>query len=240
MRILQLTDLHLSSQNNSQYDEHFITAINFIKHRKIELKIDFIVVTGDISHEGQVGSYRLFFDGMESLDLPYSIMPGNHDNYEILQACSSARNKLRDIESFSNSAWCLYSLDTVVRGEDYGSISDSEILRLTASLAAVQDQKIALFMHHHPLSVGTPLVDSCKLLNPKALLKLCQDYPVHFVGTGHAHTLSQQKLGHTLISIAPALSSQWINGTSEVKNIMASGFNIISLTGSVHTETYFI
>ena len=60
MRILQLTDLHLSSQNNSQYDEHFITAINFIKHRKIELKIDFIVITGDISHEGQASSYRFF------------------------------------------------------------------------------------------------------------------------------------------------------------------------------------
>lgn len=240
MRILQLTDLHLSSQNNNQYDNHFTAAIRFIQQRKAELKVDGVVVTGDISHEGQVGSYRFFFDGMESLDLPYSVMPRNHDNYETLQACSSARNKLRDIESFSNNAWRLYSLDTVVRGEDYGSISDSEILRLTTSLAAVQDQKIALFMHHHPLSVGTPLVDSCKLRNPQALLKLCRDYPVYFLGTGHAHTLSQQRLGHTLISVAPAVSSQWVNGTSEVNYTIASGFNIISLTDRVYTETYFI
>jgi len=240
MRILQLTDLHLSSQNNNQYDNHFTAAIRFIQQRKAELKIDGIVVTGDISHEGQVGSYRFFFDGMESLDLPYSVMPGNHDNHETLLSCSSARNKLRDIESFSNSTWYLSSLDTVVRGEDYGSISDSEILRLTASLTAVQDQKVALFMHHHPLSVGTPLVDSCKLRNPQALLTLCRDYPIHFLGTGHAHTLSQQRLGHTLISVAPAVSSQWVNGTSEVKNIMASGFNIISLTDRVYTETHFI
>jgi len=240
MRILQFTDLHLSSENNSLYDNHFTAAINFIKQRKTELKIDFIVVTGDISHEGQASSYRFFFDEIDKLDLPYSIMAGNHDNNETLQSCSSGRNKLRSIESFSNSAWCLYSPDTVVRGEDHGAISDCEILRLTASLAAVKDQKIALFMHHHPLSVGTPLVDSCKLLNPEALLKLCQDYPVNFVGTGHAHTLSQQKLGHTLISVAPALSSQWVNGTREVKSIMASGFNIISLTDRVYTETHFI
>ena len=240
IRILQLTDLHLSSQNNNQYDNHFTAAIRFIQQRKVELKIDGIVVTGDISHEGQVSSYRLFFDEMDKLDLPYSIMPGNHDNCETLPACSSGRNKLRNIDSFSNSTWSLYSLDTVVRGEDYGSISDSEILRLTSSFAAVKDQKVALFMHHHPLSVGTPLVDSCKLLNPKALLKLCRDYPVHFLGTGHAHTLSQQKIGHTLISVAPAVSSQWVNGTSEVKSIMSSGFNIISLTDRVYTETHFI
>lgn len=240
MRILQLTDLHLSSQNNSQYDNHFTAALNFIQQQQTELKIDCIVVTGDISHEGQVSSYRFFFDKMDSLDLPYSIMPGNHDNHETLQVCGSGRNKLRSIESFSNSAWSLYSLDTVVRGEDYGSISDSEILRLTSLLAAGKDQKIALFMHHHPLSVGTPLVDSCKLLNPKALLKLCRDYPVHFLGTGHAHTLSQQRLGHTLISVAPAVSSQWVNGTSEVEYIIASGFNIISLTDRVYTETHFI
>ncbi len=240
MRILQLTDSHLSSENSSQYDNHFTAAINFIQQRKAELKIDCIVVTGDISHEGQVSSYRFFFDEMDRLDLPYSIMPGNHDNHETLQVCGSGRNNLRNIESFSNSAWSLYSLDTVVRGEDYGAISDSEILRLSALLAAVKDQKIALFMHHHPLSVGTPLVDSCKLLNPKDLLKLCRDYPIHFVGTGHARTLSQQRLGHTLISVAPAISSQWVNGTREVKNIMVSGFNIISLTDKVYTETHFI
>lgn len=240
MRILQLTDLHLSSQNNSQYDYNFTDVINFIIQRKTELNIDGIVVTGDISHEGQVSSYRFFFDEMESVDLPYSIMPGNHDNHETLLACSSGRNKLRSIDTFSDSAWCLCSLDTVVRGEDYGAISESEILRLTSLLETVKDQKIALFMHHHPFSVGTPLVDSCKLLNPKSLLKLCRDYPIHFLGTGHAHTLSQQKLGHTLISVAPAVSSQWVNGTREVKYIIASGFNIISLTDRVYTETHFI
>jgi len=60
MRIFQLTDLHLSSQNNNQYDNHFTAAIRFIQQRKAELKVDGVVVTGDISHEGQVGSYRFF------------------------------------------------------------------------------------------------------------------------------------------------------------------------------------
>lgn len=240
MRILQLTDIHLSSQNNDQYDYNFTAIINFIKQRKTVLNIDGIIVTGDISHEGQASSYRFFFNGIESVDLPYSIIPGNHDDHEILQSCSSGCKRLKNIQTFSNSTWCLYSLDTVVRGEDYGTISESEILRLTAFLRTIKDQKIALFMHHHILSVGTPLVDCCKLLNPEVLLRLCRDYPIHFLGTGHAHTLSQQKIGHTLISVAPAVSSQWVNGTSEVKNITASGFNIISLTDSVYTETYFI
>jgi len=240
MRILQITDLHLSPQENSQYDNHFTSTIEFIRQRKATLNIDYIVVTGDISHEGQASSYQLFFDEMDKLDLLYSIIGGNHDNNKTLQACSSGRKNICNIESFSDSTWRLYSLDTVVNGEDYGFIPDHEILRLTSSLTAEKDQKIALFMHHHPLSVGTPLVDSCKLINADILLSLCQDYPIHFLGTGHAHTLSQQKLGHTLISVAPAVSSQWVNGTSEVKNIMASGFNIISLTDRVYTETHFI
>lgn len=240
MRILQLTDLHLSPQKNSQYDHHFITAIEFINQRKVDLNIDFIVVTGDISHEGQASSYRFFFDEMDKLDLPYSIMRGNHDNNQILQACSAGRSHLWNIERFSDHHWGLYSVDTVVHGEDYGLIPEHEVLRLTAILAAAKYPKIALFMHHHLLSVGTPLVDSCKLLNADVLLALCKNYPIHFLGTGHAHTLSQQKLGQTLVSVAPALSSQWVNGTHEVHSRLASGFNIISLADRVYTETHFI
>ena len=90
------------------------------------------------------------------------------------------------------------------------------------------------------IPVGTPLVDVCKLVNADDLLNIFHDSPVKFIGTGHAHTLFQRKIGNILVSVSPALCSQWENGTSTVNIVNNSGFSIISFDEKIFIETHFI
>ncbi|NHB88244.1 metallophosphoesterase family protein [Photorhabdus tasmaniensis] len=243
MRILQLTDIHIFSnycdlkENN---DNHYIETIKFIlKHKRI-LNIDALVITGDISHDGGEQSYKIFFQELACLNLPYAILPGNHDNPAVLLHNSIGQKNIKNIEDLSNDEWSFISLNSVVEGKDYGKVDEDEIEKLEEKMRRSGHRNIALFLHHHLLPVGTPLVDICNLQNTKELLTLCQKYPVKFVGSGHAHTLFQRKIGDLLLSVSPAVCYQWENGTNYVNTVNTSGFNIISFNEPVFVETYFI
>lgn len=240
MRIIHLTDLHLSTSTDKENNFIFTKAIKFIEKEKNNLKIDCIIITGDITHHGEAESYELFFNHIETLKIPYAVIPGNHDCKNTLKNSKVKCKYITNIENISNNEWLLCQVDSTIEGQDDGLISESEVEKLQEKIVNNPRNKIALFLHHHPINVGTPLVDSCKLTNPEILFSLCEKYPILFIGTGHAHTLFQQQRDNTLISIAPALSSQWKSGTQTVKKVHISGFNVISLNKEINIETYYI
>ncbi len=244
MRILHITDPHLFSDESSvQAKIHYDGFINFISYfnenRKI-FNVDRIIVTGDISHDGGTLSYELFFKNMDRLSLPYAVLPGNHDDVGNLYAAMEIAKNAVTVEQLSNASWALFGLNSVVPGEDYGIIHNDTLYKLRENLKNTTCENIAIFLHHHLIPVGTPLVDVCKLVNADDLLNIFHDSPVKFIGTGHAHTLFQRKIGNILVSVSPALCSQWENGTSTVNIVNNSGFSIISFDEKIFIETHFI
>lgn len=244
MRILHMTDTHLFSdergvQAKTHY-EHFINFIRYFNKNRKALNVDRILVTGDISHDGGKLSYELFFKYMDRLSLPYAVLPGNHDEIGHLDAAMNAAKHAVTVEQLSSASWALFGLNSVVPGEDYGVIRKEALYKLRANLTGTACENIAIFLHHHLLPVGTPLVDVCKLVNADDVLSICHDRPVKFIGTGHAHTLFQRKVDNILISVSPALCSQWENGTSTVKTVNNSGFSIIAFDENLFIETHFI
>ena len=243
MRILQLTDIHLSSNNCTESEvnhQNYIAVIDFIIKNKNTLRFDAIVVTCDISHDGSSLSYERFFHEIERVNSPYAITPGNHDNPTNMLNDSTKKDNLLPIESIFNEQWALFSLDTVVTGENYGIISTEKLQELENKVQKTPQKNIAIFLHHHIFPVGTPLVDICNIQNPSDFIEFCQRYPIKFVGSGHAHTLFQQKKGNVLFSVSPAVCSQWINGTHEVRFADTHGFSVISLNEPTYIETFFI
>lgn len=244
MRILHITDTHLFSDESSlQAKIHYDSFINFIsyfnEYRKM-LNVEHIIVTGDISHDGGTLSYELFFKNMDRLSLPYAILPGNHDDVGNLDAAMKVAKNAVTVEQLSNASWALFGLNSVVPGEDYGIIHKDALHKLREDVKGTTRENIAIFLHHHLIPVGTPLVDVCKLMNADDLLGICHDSPVKFIGTGHAHTLFQRTIENILVSVSPALCSQWENGTSTVNIVNNSGFSIISLDDNIFIETHFI
>jgi len=67
---------------------------------------------------------------MAKLEIPYTVMGGNHDNNETRHKYSLDAKHMGMISTYSTPHWALYHLDTVVAGEDYGRMIGS-ILRRT-------------------------------------------------------------------------------------------------------------
>ena len=74
-RFAQLTDLHLSS-NNTKPEEDLKQSVAQINATK---GIDFVLVTGDITEEGDRANLKRAKAILDQLTMPYSIVPGNHE-----------------------------------------------------------------------------------------------------------------------------------------------------------------
>lgn len=245
MRILQLTDIHLFSDTSSptaiKNRASFDSVVSYIISHSGQLNVDGIVVSGDISHDGSVESYRYFFSKMELLDIPYTYLLGNHDSAEHVLLAHQQHEGVNNVDDFrfSDSQWRILFVNSVVKGRDHGFVSSQELKQLESQLSD-SDRKTAVFMHHHLFPVGTPLVDECLLLNSHELLSVCRRNDVSFIGSGHAHTLFQRKTGDILLSVSPAVCYQWENGATSVKIVENSGFSVISLTDRPVIETFII
>lgn len=243
MRILQISDTHIFSDKHEFASKNYSNikmVVDFIKSNIDAIKADFVIVTGDISHDGGVSSYETFIELMEGIPLPLYFFPGNHDNIENLYNTCFKDGVNYDVKSFDNDKWRVISVDSVVENEDFGLVSKSEFANLEKEVISSGNKNIAVFLHHHPIAVGTPIVDDCMLINAAEFLHFCQRLKVRFIGSGHAHTLFQRKVGEVLVSVSPAVCSQWKNGTNEIDIIDNSAFNIISLGDHVRVETWFI
>ncbi len=238
MRIIQLSDIHLTSDREAtlfgissyHHFEQIIEEINQVLQIK---SADLIIVSGDITHDCGPATYRYFLQAMESLKTPYLVIPGNHDILENLHQATATESLhyMLSAQEYSAAGWYIAAVDTVVTGEDYGFIPPERLAALEKKLPA--STNIALFMHHHPLPVGTPIVDQCRLTHPQGLLSLCEKHQVKFIGCGHAHTPCVKKHLGTTISVAPAVSFQWLPGTETVAISKGFGFSIIELADNI-------
>ena len=74
-RFVQLTDLHLNPKTPShkRYLQESIRRINALD------SIDFVLVTGDITDDGDQESMQEVKDCLKELSIPYYIIMGNHE-----------------------------------------------------------------------------------------------------------------------------------------------------------------
>ncbi|WP_041867193.1 metallophosphoesterase [Sodalis glossinidius] len=100
------------------------------------MRIDNVIVTGDISHDGNEAFYALFLEGMARLKLPFSLLKGNHDHPKELEKCAAGREYLRHFSELGGDGWCFLTLDSVVNGEDYGVLDDNALVTFESRLKA--------------------------------------------------------------------------------------------------------
>lgn len=239
MRLLQITDLHLTDKKKCENNRNFKRLIEFIKNNIEKLNFEHVIVTGDISHDGNRESYDLFFSEMDNIGKKFSFFHGNHDNLGELNSFRGTISNAVEFETLHDNKWSVLSVESVVKGKDYGFIEKPALADLEKKLTDLKNN-IAIFLHHHVIPVGTPIVDECRLVNADEFMNICLRYNVKLIGTGHAHTLFQQKVGDILISVSPASCSQWRNGTQSIDFVRNSGFSILSLGDYIHIENYLI
>jgi len=195
MVIAQFTDTHITppgedwkSDSRSQVHDRLSRVVKRIG----ELKPDLVVATGDLVDGSDLNlAYDEFIRITAPLS-PYYLIPGNHDEREIL------RNKFKDRNwmppdgpidyEVNDTELKIVLFDTLIQGKNEGEITEEQCERFTESLARDPQKKTMIFMHHIPVSTGWRLFDGMTLKAPPAFEKAISDSE-NVIGTycGHYH-----------------------------------------------------
>lgn len=218
-KVIQITDSHLFKENADLFGVDSNKNFNFIINKVIDTELvdlDAIFLTGDLSQDQSPESYEIIADKIASLKVPAYWIAGNHDSLELMSPIFKQHAFLKFTRKLSTPSWDFIFLNTCLVGHDDGHISICEMQELENSIVNANNSNIALVMHHHPVEVGTPLVDNYILQNNQALLKLISKYNINLIICGHVHGDYSLKYHNTDIHTSPATCLQWKKGTHEL------------------------
>lgn len=240
--IVQLSDTHLFADLQGQ-----LVGLNTADTLKAVLeqvaqlspRPDLLLLTGDLSQDESVQSYTHLRDWLAPLDIPVHWLPGNHDNLPAMAQvllpplCSGPA-------AFCLGGWQFLLLNSQVPGKVYGELSPDTLLWLENNLQAHPDQPTLIALHHPPLSISTPWLDSSRLRNPEPLLELIDRHPqVKLVSFGHIHQeFAAERRGVIYLS-SPSTCVQFLPRSPQFAiDPMPPGFRRFMLypDGQFHTE----
>jgi Icc protein len=133
MRVVQLTDCHLSSDRSFALGgipvwPRFLAVLKDIQARAE--RVDLMVLTGDVAHDGLASTYEAVANCLEPWRGRLWVLPGNHDNVSHLCDVFPAESPRRDGERvlfLRWGNWQLIGLDSVQPGEDWGRLGDEQL-----------------------------------------------------------------------------------------------------------------
>lgn len=211
MKIIHMSDLHLSSEGGLVWGvdtkRKFLTAISQIK--KIQ-SIDAIALSGDISDDGSLDSYRFADRMLSELKIPTFCCPGNHDNVKALIS-SSRFICCPSVHSVLLRGWRLYFInstatdaDNPMKNRSRGVINVKSRENLNYELSMHSEPSV-IILHHPPLEIGG--WQDTKILEDRFSFRemLSQYENIKLVLSGHVHCFSIRKENGILYSTASSI-----------------------------------
>ena len=129
------------------------------------------MLSGDLCHDPSPEGYERVRDMLGDWVDRTLVVPGNHDNREMVRAAFGRPGAGSDAVCFRSELrrWQLIGLDTVAPGEGHGWLNDAQLDQLDAWLAIELALPSLLFLHQPPATLGSPWLDPMLLRNPEQL-----------------------------------------------------------------------
>ena len=213
MLIAQISDLHLlpggapwrGNIDTAGMLDAAITRLNALRPRP-----ELVVLSGDLADAGGAETYRELARRLARLELPYALMPGNHDD----------RAALREVfpeQPFSGDPLCcqhrqtpagdLLLLDTTVFHRSYGKFDPERHDWLERNLRP--GVPTLLFLHHPPFATGIGGMDGIALHDAERLAGWLANQPnVCGLFCGHVHRPVFTQWAGKPVVIAPSTAHQ--------------------------------
>jgi Icc protein len=214
LKILQFSDTHLFEKPDGKLmgintESTFRAVVDLAKDENQE--VDFVLLTGDLSQDESVGSYKRVANIVRGVSAPAAYLPGNHDIFETMEEVFTEEGPpFRTERSFSLGNWRIILLNSVIRGKVGGHLEPQELALLDQELAAHSDKNAFVCLHHHPLPVGSTWIDTINVDNGDDLFSVIDRHPqVRIVLFGHIHQQFEAKRGDVAVYATPSTCVQF-------------------------------
>jgi 3',5'-cyclic AMP phosphodiesterase CpdA len=194
MKLIHITDPHLVRPGEQLYGldpckrlTACIADIN-LNHGDADL----CVITGDLTHWGDVDAYYGLRDCLERLEIPLRLVVGNHDKraefLSVFPRTPVDENGFVQSVLDTDGGRCLF-LDTIEPGTHAGHYCAQRQDWLRRQLDDARDcAAVYLFMHHPPFILRIPSMDSLAMQDRHALAELLAPYRnIRHLFFGHVH-----------------------------------------------------
>jgi 3',5'-cyclic-AMP phosphodiesterase len=230
INIIQITDTHLFATDDRRLQGYatnqlFSQAIEKIKSQT--KKADFIFLTGDISEDHSAEAYEYAAARLNQLPAPVYWIAGNHDDAVAVQSIFRRYENLHALDHLVTPHWDFIAVNSCRAGTPSGYIEPDEMERFLVQLDVAKKNKkqVAVILHHHPVPIGTPLMDECMLQDNEEFLRVVKEHSeIKLVVCGHVHGDYEVDLGGKKLEACPAISFQWKKGTSTLETVDQRAF----------------
>lgn len=180
MRIIQISDLHLTPDFGTSYDINVWANTQKLLNRIKEEKADLLVVNGDICCDtGDENTYKEVKVLLDQLPFPYEVIAGNHDDAKLVSRVFYGDEDHTFFEKRIQDVPLLF-LDT----------STYELTEPQWQYLMSNPIPSIIFMHHPPMIMGVPFMDVKHPLKDieKFQNLLNRSFNKFFVFSGHIRT----------------------------------------------------
>ncbi|AUJ30550.1 metallophosphoesterase family protein [Liquorilactobacillus hordei] len=241
--IVQISDIHLSPAGkqpsfNQKLDPYVKLNMVFDDIRKIAVKPEFIVLTGDLIHEGTANDYvrlqEILKEKEQQLGIPIQVILGNHDRTEafyegFLQ--EEPQDKYYYKKTFSGVD--NYFLDTTFGNIEQGYIDEKQLTWLKENLVQNQDKPALIFMHHPIAGASLRYMRFSVLQNGDDLIEVCKNGNVKGIFAGHIHFATTYTTENIVNGVAESTAYHIDCRNHKIHYVSdAVGYNIITLSAA--------
>ncbi|MBT5195162.1 MAG: phosphodiesterase [Rhodospirillaceae bacterium] len=237
----QISDFHISAPDGTA-DLMFQTAAHLrvaVAHlNNLPERPAFVLCTGDLVDGGGVEPYAILAEILAGLNMPFYLIPGNHDDSDAMRRAFPDHGHLAGHDGFIQYTiedWAprLIALDTLIPGEAGGRLCPTRLGWLRDRLAEQPDRPTILFMHHPPFRSGLAMMDGMALEDPSGLAEIVRRHSmVEVVLAGHLHRHITRRFAGTVAMTAPGPAHQIaldLSGRDQLSLIMEPPAGLLHL-----------
>ena len=210
--VLQISDTHLRSEPNTPAHRDPDAALAATIDAVRNVNADLLLLTGDLSDDGSLPALQRLKSVVTVLSPAILATAGNHDDSDNVRAVFGTT------DTVDLGAWRVLGVDSVIQGQDHGSV---DVDALTRRLDQLDARPTVLGIHHPPRSPSTnPMF---QLLGADDMLAALRDRPhVRAVVSGHLHEVFDRRDGDLQLLGAPS-SYYAIVHTGDQYDLVADG-----------------
>jgi 3',5'-cyclic-AMP phosphodiesterase len=198
------------------------------------------LLTGDLAQDDSAAAYRYLRETIAPLQVPAYWLLGNHDQNEGAIAAELGQAPCDPRKEIEVAGWRLILVGTMIANEPQGRIDSAALVDLDRRLLANPARPTLIALHHHPLPIGSALMDSIALENAADFLAIVDRHPqVRVVIFGHIHQeFDRWRKGVRYLG-APSTCVQLRPGAAGVEwDELGPGFRVIELGPEGQVETW--